>query len=84
MSKISDAISYLRANVSGSKYPQLMSVLTKDQNQSILKLVMLSPTSPEFETKGKEFIASISEDQKSKLTLIVGKDVIDKLIESIK
>lgn len=90
MSKVTDAIDYLQSKVNSNVYVKVMQVLTKDQNMLVMKLVILAkakntPASiTEFESKGKEFITSLSDDQKVKLSSIVGQDVVDKLVEAIK
>jgi len=91
MSKVIDAIDYLQSKVNSNVYVKVMQVLTKDQNMLVMKLVILAkaknntPASQiELESKGKEFITSLTDDQKTKLSGIVGKDVVDNLVEAIK
>ncbi len=85
MSKITDAIKGLQSKINPSHYAKIFNILNSSQQASIMKLIMLVKTdSPEIENKGKDFILTLSEDQKKKLSDIVGKDVIDSMSEAIK
>lgn len=84
MSKIEDAIKYLQSKVNNTHFVKIMKVLNQNQNQSLMKLVILAKSnSPELESKGREFIKSLTDFQKEELSNIVGKDVVDKLSESL-
>lgn len=84
MSKITDAINYLQSKVNSTHYAKIMKVLNQQQNQSIMSLIMLAKSnSPNLESKGREFIKSLSDYQKEELSKIVGQDVIDKLTDAL-
>ena len=49
-----------------------------------MSLIMLAKSnSPNLESKGREFIKSLSDYQKEELSKIVGQDVIDKLTDAL-